>query len=93
MRFRPGEQITFDSDAFVMSRSPAMKPFLVKLLELQTFQQFVAGRLDLLNSGQGFADEFEIETNAWADKWGTQSRYKDWLQNMKVTTFVVSVWL
>ena len=84
LRFRPGEQITFDQDAFVMSRSPGMKPFLEKLLHLQTFQQFIAERLDLLNSGQGFADEFEIETNAWADKWGTQSRYKDWLFNMKV---------
>lgn len=83
LRFRPGEQIIFDSDAFIMSRSPSMKPFLEKLLQLQTFQQFVAERLDLLNSGQGFTDEFEIETNSLADKWKTDSRYKDWLQNMK----------
>ena len=89
LRFHLGEKITFDSDAFVISRSPSMKPFLENLLQLQTFQQFIAERLDLLNAGQGFMDEFEIETNLWADKWKTDSRYKDWLQNMKVGTCVV----
>ncbi|KAK2192315.1 hypothetical protein NP493_34g04014 [Ridgeia piscesae] len=74
LRFHLGEKITFDSDAFVISRSPSMKPFLENLLQLQTFQQFIAERLDLLNAGQGFMDEFEIETNLWADKWKTDSR-------------------
>jgi len=85
LRFRPGEQITFDPDAFVLSRPANMQPFLNKALQLQTFQQFVADRLDMLNSGLGFSDEFDVQVNLYGDKWGAQSRYKDWLNHMKVS--------
>jgi len=61
-----------------------MQPFLRKVLELQTFQQFIADRLDMLNAGVGFSDEFEVEVNMCGDAWGTQSRYRDWLNHMKV---------
>jgi len=61
-----------------------MQPFLCKVLELQTFQQFIADRLDMLNAGVGFSDEFEVEVNMCGDAWGTQSRYRDWLNHMKV---------
>ncbi|ELU17071.1 hypothetical protein CAPTEDRAFT_102631, partial [Capitella teleta] len=84
LRFRPGEQITFDPDAFVLSRPSSMQPFLQKMLDLQIFEQFINDRLDILNAGDGFTDLFEQEANLWADKWGTQSRYKDWSNNMKV---------
>lgn len=84
LRFRPGERITFDPDAFVLSRPPSMQPFLQKILHLQIFQQFISDRLDMLNSGDGFSDEFEITANMCNDKWGAQSRYKDWLNHMKV---------
>jgi hypothetical protein len=60
-----------------------MQPFLQKMLQLQIFEQFINDRLDILNDGQGFTDQFEQEANLWADKWGTQSRYKDWSNNMK----------
>lgn len=108
LRFRPGEQITFDPDAFILSRPSYMQPFLQKMLQLQIFEQFIndrsvrlpafssdsclafspfiyiSPRLDILNAGEGFTDEFELEANLWADKWGTQSRYRDWSNNMKV---------
>jgi len=84
LRFKPGQPITFNTDAFVQSRPPNMQPFLREVLELQTFQQFIADRLDMLNAGVGFSDEFEIEVNMCGDVWGTQSRYKDWLSHMKV---------
>lgn len=83
LRFRPGEPITFDPDAFVVSRPAHMQSLLQKILQLQTFQQFVSDRLDLLNAGEGFKDEFDIEASLYSDKWGTQSRYKDWLSHMK----------
>jgi len=84
LRFKPGERITFNSDSYVQSRPPNMQQFLRKVLELQTFQQFIADRLDMLNAGVGFSDEFEVEVNMCGDAWGTQSRYRDWLSHMKV---------
>ena len=48
------------------------------------FLQFIDGRLDLLNAGIGFTDEFELEANMWADKHGASSKYKEWLGNVKV---------
>jgi len=88
LRFKPGQRITFNTGAFVQSRPPNMQPFLHKILELQTFQQFIADRLDMLNAGVGFSDDFEVEVNMCGDAWGTQSRYRDWLSHMKVRRFV-----
>ena len=31
-----------------------------------------------------FQDEFEVENQMYGDKWGSQQRYKDWQNNMKV---------
>ena len=62
-----------------------MQPFLKRVLQMQTFQQFVSDRLDMLNAGLGFSDEFDVQVNISGDKWGTQSRYKDWLNHMKVS--------
>ncbi len=38
------------------------------MLQLQIFRQFIDERLDLLNSGRGFSDEFELECVAFADR-------------------------
>ena len=38
----------------------------------------------MLNSGIGFTDIFEQECLLHADKLNAQSRYKEWLHNMKV---------
>jgi len=89
LRFKPGQLITFNADAFIQSRPPNMQPFLRKVLQLQTFQQFIADRLDMLNAGVGFSDEFEVEVNMSGDVWGTQSRYRDWLNHMKVYCHVL----
>lgn len=40
----------------------------------------------MLNCGEGFTDIFEREAMTRADKLNTQSRYKDWLHNVKVST-------
>ena len=54
-------------------------------LELFSFQ-FINDRLVMLNSGRGFTDIFEQECLLHADKLNAQSRYKEWLHNMKVNT-------
>ena len=51
---------------------------------LQIFEQFINERLDLLNTGQGFKDVFEDEANIWSDKSGTQTKYREWVGQMKV---------
>ncbi|XP_071097530.1 DENN domain-containing protein 1B-like isoform X1 [Haliotis cracherodii] len=84
LKFHTGEPITFEPDAFVTSRAtPSMQAFLQKMLQLQIFQQFINGRLEILNCGEGFNDLFEKEAVLHADKLNTQSKYKEWAGNMK----------
>ncbi|XP_061184191.1 DENN domain-containing protein 1B-like isoform X2 [Saccostrea echinata] len=83
LKFHPGEEITFNPQAFVQSRPENMQPFLEKILHLQIFQEFINERLDMLNCGEGFTDIFEREAMTRADRLNTQSRYKDWLHNVK----------
>jgi len=61
-------KITFSEDAFVMSRSASLQPFLEQMLQLQLFRQFIEERLDLLNTGKGFSDEFELECVVFTEK-------------------------
>ncbi|XP_038216529.1 DENN domain-containing protein 1A-like isoform X2 [Zerene cesonia] len=88
IRIERGERITFNPEAFVKTRKN-MQPFLKKILQSQIFQQFIDERLDLLNSGRGFSDEFEVECNNFADKLNTGSgqrlkkQYRDWAKNVK----------
>lgn len=85
LKFHQGERITFNSDAFVESRPPSMQPFLRKMLQLQIFQQFIEERLDMLNAGLGFSDEFEIEACNYSDKTSRKLRqqYKEWLSTVR----------
>uniref|UniRef100_A0A3Q4G3B2 DENN/MADD domain containing 1A n=1 Tax=Neolamprologus brichardi TaxID=32507 RepID=A0A3Q4G3B2_NEOBR len=57
------ERITFNEETFLNHRSSAMRQFLQNAIQLQFFKQFIDGRLDLLNSGEGFSDIFEEEIN------------------------------
>uniref|UniRef100_A0A8C9NN05 DENN domain containing 1A n=1 Tax=Serinus canaria TaxID=9135 RepID=A0A8C9NN05_SERCA len=63
LKIEPGEPITFCEEAFVSHRSSVMRQFLQNAIQLQLFKQFIDGRLDLLNSGEGFSDVFEEEIN------------------------------
>uniref|UniRef100_A0A0L8FQR9 UDENN domain-containing protein n=1 Tax=Octopus bimaculoides TaxID=37653 RepID=A0A0L8FQR9_OCTBM len=83
LKFQPSEKITFQKDAFLLSRPSSMRPFLEDLLELQIFHEFINERLDMLNCGIGFTDVFEREATLHADKLNAHSRYKEWLSNMK----------
>eukprot|EP00092_Neocalanus_flemingeri_P008285 GFUD01008931.1.p1 GENE.GFUD01008931.1~~GFUD01008931.1.p1 ORF type:complete len:819 (+),score=266.16 GFUD01008931.1:116-2572(+) len=68
LRYRQGEKITFSEDAFIVSRSTSLQPFLEQMLQLQLFRQFIDERLELLNTGKGFSDEFELECVAFTEK-------------------------
>lgn len=80
LKFSPDAPITFERELFIQSRSSqSMQAFLENMLQLQIFQQFINGRLELLNNGEGFHDLFEMESIKYADRLGTQSKYKEWL--------------
>jgi len=55
------------------------------MLQLQIFQQFKQDRLDLLNSGQGFQDEFEEECSLYSGKDFSRFdyQYKEWVSSVK----------
>ncbi|XP_036384416.1 DENN domain-containing protein 1A-like isoform X2 [Megalops cyprinoides] len=80
LRIEPGEPITFSEEAFLSHRSTTMRTFLQNAMHLQLFKQFIDGRLDLLNSGEGFSDVFEEEINLYA---GSDKNYHQWLSTVK----------
>ncbi|XP_058452338.1 DENN domain-containing protein 1C isoform X3 [Malaya genurostris] len=81
------DKITFDPDTFIDTRPSHLRPFLTNMLQLQIFQQFIEERLDMLNTGQGFSDEFEVECFRYAEKSGRKvKQYKDLLKNFKDKT-------
>ncbi|CAL8280466.1 unnamed protein product [Gadus morhua 'NCC'] len=77
-----GEPITFSEETFVSHRSSAMRQFLQNAIQLQLFKQFIDGRLDLLNAGEGFSDDFEEEINM-GEYAGSDKNYHQWLFTVK----------
>uniref|UniRef100_A0A8C1TF63 DENN/MADD domain containing 1A n=1 Tax=Cyprinus carpio TaxID=7962 RepID=A0A8C1TF63_CYPCA len=63
LHIEPEEPITFSEETFITHRSSTMRQFLQNAIQLQFFKQFIDGRLELLNSGEGFSDQFEEEIN------------------------------
>ncbi|XP_035878090.1 DENN domain-containing protein 1A isoform X5 [Phyllostomus discolor] len=83
LKIEPGEPITFCEEAFVSHyRSGAMRQFLQNATQLQLFKQFIDGRLDLLNSGEGFSDVFEEEINM-GEYAGSDKLYHQWLSTVR----------
>uniref|UniRef100_A0A3P9AF54 UDENN domain-containing protein n=1 Tax=Esox lucius TaxID=8010 RepID=A0A3P9AF54_ESOLU len=82
LQIEPGEPITFSEDVFVTHRSSAMRQFLQNAIQLQLFKQFIDGRLDLLNAGEGFSDVFEDEINM-GEYAGSDKNYHQWLFTVK----------
>ncbi|EPY89609.1 DENN domain-containing protein 1A [Camelus ferus] len=80
------EPITFCEETFVSHyRSGAMRQFLQNATQLQLFKQFIDGRLDLLNSGEGFSDVFEEEINM-GEYAGSDKLYHQWLSTVRDIT-------
>uniref|UniRef100_A0A4W2G9H8 DENN domain containing 1A n=1 Tax=Bos indicus x Bos taurus TaxID=30522 RepID=A0A4W2G9H8_BOBOX len=83
LKIEPEEPITFCEEAFVSHyRSGAMRQFLQNATQLQLFKQFIDGRLDLLNSGEGFSDVFEEEINM-SEYAGSDKLYHQWLSTVR----------
>ncbi|KAI1900652.1 hypothetical protein AGOR_G00052120 [Albula goreensis] len=82
LKIEPEEPITFSEEAFVSHRSSAMRQFLQNAIQLQLFKQFIDGRLELLNSGEGFSDVFEEEINM-GEYAGSDKTYHQWLSTVK----------
>ncbi|XP_009475400.1 PREDICTED: DENN domain-containing protein 1A [Nipponia nippon] len=82
LKIEPGEPITFCEETFVSHRSAVMRQFLQNAIQLQLFKQFIDGRLDLLNSGEGFSDIFEEEINM-GEYAGSDKLYHQWLSTVR----------
>ncbi|KAF1504030.1 DENN domain-containing protein 1A, partial [Eudyptula minor novaehollandiae] len=82
LKIEPGEPITFCDETFVSHRSAVMRQFLQNAIQLQLFKQFIDGRLDLLNSGEGFSDVFEEEINM-GEYAGSDKLYHQWLSTVR----------
>ncbi|XP_030913130.1 DENN domain-containing protein 1A [Geospiza fortis] len=82
LKIEPGEPITFCEEVFVSHRSSVMRQFLQNAIQLQLFKQFIDGRLDLLNSGEGFSDVFEEEINM-GEYAGSDKLYHQWLSTVR----------
>ncbi|XP_072569982.1 DENN domain-containing protein 1A isoform X2 [Paramormyrops kingsleyae] len=82
LHIEPEEPITFSEEAFVTHRSSSMRQFLQNAIQLQLFKQFIDGRLELLNSGEGFSDVFEEEINM-GEYAGSDKSYHQWLSTVK----------
>ncbi|XP_026052480.1 DENN domain-containing protein 1A-like isoform X4 [Carassius auratus] len=81
LHIEPEEPITFSEETFITHRSSTMRQFLQNAIQLQFFKQFIDGRLELLNSGEGFSDQFEEEINI-GEYAGSDKTYQ-WLFTVK----------
>lgn len=87
IKFSQGSKLSWCREVFIESRPSHLRPFLRKMLELQIFQQFIEERLEMLNTGLGFSDEFELETLRYTEK----KKYRPFFRNVKdkVSTFPI----
>lgn len=76
------QKITWDSEAFMESRPSSLRPFMRKMMDMQIFHQFIEERLEMLNSGMGVSDEFEVEA-CLDDPSKRGKNYKEFLKNVK----------
>lgn len=81
IKFSQGAKLTWCRETFIESRPSHLRPFLRHMMELQIFQQFIEERLEMLNTGLGFSDEFELETLRHHEK--PRRRIKPFLRNVK----------
>ncbi|XP_068430242.1 DENN domain-containing protein 1A isoform X2 [Clinocottus analis] len=82
LQIESGEPITFNEETFVTHRSSTTRQFLQNAIQLQLFKQFIDGRLDLLNAGEGFSDMFEEEISM-GEYAGSDKTYHQWLFTVK----------
>lgn len=86
LKIQMGEIIIFDEQKFIeLHKAGSRRNFAEELVQLQTFQQFIEKRLDMLNKGHGFQGTFEYEISTLQKQEGQSSNtlYKEWLSVAK----------
>ena len=78
-----GEKIVFDDQLFLNSRTGNVRVFLEHILNLQSFRQFIAGRLELLNDDQSLEDLFENAINERCLDAASETKYTHLKDKMK----------
>ncbi|XP_036898598.1 DENN domain-containing protein 1C isoform X3 [Sturnira hondurensis] len=79
-----GEPVTFNEEAFLAQKpGSALQAFHQRAVHLQLFKQFIEGRLQKLNTGEGFSDLFEQEITCSGASSGTLRSYQLWADNLK----------
>ncbi|KAI4569491.1 hypothetical protein MJT46_006785 [Ovis ammon polii x Ovis aries] len=80
----PGQPVTFSEEAFLAQKPGApLQAFHRRAVHLQLFKQFIEGRLEKLNTGEGFSDLFEQELTCSGASSGTLRSYQLWADNLK----------
>ncbi|XP_066201309.1 DENN domain-containing protein 1C isoform X1 [Saccopteryx leptura] len=80
----PGQPVTFSEEAFLAQKPGApLQDFHRRAVHLQLFKQFIEGRLEKLNRGEGFSDLFEQEITCSGASSGTPRSYQLWADNLK----------
>ncbi|XP_017195569.1 DENN domain-containing protein 1C isoform X2 [Oryctolagus cuniculus] len=81
---REGQPITFNEEAFLSQKPGApLQAFHRRAVHLQLFKQFIEGRLEKLNAGEGFSDAFEQEITCCGTSSGTIRSYQLWADSLK----------
>ncbi|XP_035301740.1 DENN domain-containing protein 1C [Cricetulus griseus] len=81
----PGQPVTFSEEAFLAQKpgSP-LQTFHKRAVHLQLFKQFIETRLEKLNAGEGFSDQFEQEIVACCGaSSGALRSYQLWVDGLK----------
>ncbi|ELV10000.1 DENN domain-containing protein 1C [Tupaia chinensis] len=79
-----GQPVTFSEEAFLAQKPGApLQAFHQRAVHLQLFKQFIEARLEKLNTGEGFSDQFEQEITFCGDSSGTLRSYQLWADNLK----------
>ncbi|KAM5237826.1 DENN domain-containing protein 1C [Ctenodactylus gundi] len=79
----PGEPVTFNEEDFLAQKpGTPLQAFHRRAVHLQLFKQFIEARLQQLNAGHGFSDEFEQEI-ACCGASSTPRTYQLWADSLK----------
>ncbi|XP_036097349.1 DENN domain-containing protein 1C isoform X2 [Molossus molossus] len=80
----PGQPVTFSEEAFLAQKpGDPLQAFHRRAVHLQLFKQFIEGRLEKLNTGEGFSDVFEQEITCSGASSGALRSYQLWADNLK----------
>ncbi|XP_053187558.1 DENN domain-containing protein 1B [Scomber japonicus] len=76
-------EMRFSEELFLDHKSPTMRQFLQSAVHLQSFKQFIDGRLDILNAGEEPDDLFEEEIVKCETTAGKSKSYQQLVGNLK----------